>query len=124
MDSISLNPLTPEEDTVEWHSKLLTDKGMLLIDIPMEQEIIVNQTQAMESENFVTDDPFENGQRITTQDLTVPELSSMDCTPPPPATAAAAALTKKTRKRHRSEPCLNELNKIREEKYTCDHYTL
>ena len=103
MDSISLNPLPPEEDTVEWHSKLLTDKGMLLIDIPMEQEIIVNQTQAMESENFVTDDPFENGQRITTQDLTVPELSSMDCTPPPPpppppaeaAAEAAAAQTKK-----------------------------
>ena len=101
MDSISLNPLTPEEDTVEWHSKLLTDKGMLLIDIPMEQEIIVNQTQAMESENFVTDDPFENGQRITTQDLTVPELSSMDCTPPPPppAAAAAAAQTKKNKKK-------------------------
>ena len=100
MDSISLNPLTPEEDTVEWHSKLLTDKGMLLIDIPMEQEIIVNQTQAMESENFVTDDPFENGQRITTQDLTVPELSSMDCTPPPPPPAAAAAAqTKKNKKK-------------------------
>ena len=101
MDSISLNPLPPEEDTVEWHSKLLTDKGMLLIDIPMEQEIIVNQTQAMESENFVTDDPFENGQRITTQDLTVPELSSMDCTPPPPppAAAAAAAQTKKNKKK-------------------------
>ena len=101
MDSISLNPLTPEEDTVEWHSKLLTDKGMLLIDIPMEQEIIVNQTQAMESENFVTDDSFENGQRITTQDLTVPELSSMDCTPPPPppAAAAAAAQTKKNKKK-------------------------
>ena len=98
MDSISLNPLTPEEDTVEWHSKLLTDKGMLLIDIPMEQEIIVNQTQAMESENFVTDDPFENGQRITTQDLTVPGLSSMDCTPPPPAEAAAAQ-TKKNKKK-------------------------
>ena len=101
MDSISLNPLTPEEDTVEWHSKLLTDKGMLLIDIPMEQEIIVNQTQAMESENFVTDDPFENGQRITTQDLTVPELSSMDCTPPPPPppAEAAAAQTKKNKKK-------------------------
>ena len=106
MDSISLNPLPPEEDTVEWHSKLLTDKGMLLIDIPMEQEIIVNQTQAMESENFVTDDPFENGQRITTQDLTVPELSSMDCTPPPPppppaeaAAEAAAAQTKKNKKK-------------------------
>ena len=100
MDSISLNPLTPEEDTVEWHSKLLTDKGMLLIDIPMEQEIIVNQTQAMESENFVTDDSFENGQRITTQDLTVPELSSMDCTPPPPPPAeAAAAQTKKNKKK-------------------------
>ena len=100
MDSISLNPLPPEEDTVEWHSKLLTDKGMLLIDIPMEQEIIVNQTQAMESENFVTDDPFENGQRITTQDLTVPELSSMDCTPPPPPPAAAAAAqTKKNKKK-------------------------
>ena len=101
MDSISLNPLPPEEDTVEWHSKLLTDKGMLLIDIPMEQEIIVNQTQAMESENFVTDDPFENGQRITTQDLTVPELSSMDCTPPPPPppAEAAAAQTKKNKKK-------------------------
>ena len=101
MDSISLNPLPPEEDTVEWHSKLLTDKGMLLIDIPMEQEIIVNQTQAMESENFVTDDPFENGQRITTQDLTVPELSSMDCTPPPPPSPAeaAAAQTKKNKKK-------------------------
>ena len=101
MDSISLNPLTPEEDTVEWHSKLLTDKGMLLIDIPMEQEIIVNQTQAMESENFVTDDPFENGQRITTQDLTVPGLSSMDCTPPPPPppAEAAAAQTKKNKKK-------------------------
>ena len=101
MDSISLNPLTPEEDTVEWHSKLLTDKGMLLIDIPMEQEIIVNQTQAMESENFVTDDPFENGQRITTKDLTVPDLSSMDCTPPPPPppAEAAAAQTKKNKKK-------------------------
>ena len=103
MDSISLNPLPPEEDTVEWHSKLLTDKGMLLIDIPMEQEIIVNQTQAMESENFVTDDSFENGQRITTQDLTVPELSSMDCTPPPPPppppAEAAAAQTKKNKKK-------------------------
>ena len=101
MDSISLNPLTPEEDTVEWHSKLLTDKGMLLIDIPMEQEIIVNQTQAMESENFVTDDSFENGQRITTQDLTVQELSSMDCIPPPPPppAEAAAAQTKKNKKK-------------------------
>ena len=69
----------------------------------MEQEIIVNQTQAMESENFVTDDPFENGQRITTQDLTVPELSSMDCTPPPPPppppAEAAAAQTKKNKKK-------------------------
>ena len=52
MESISLTHLSPEEEvTLEWDSKLLTDKGMLLMDIPMEQEITVNQTQAMESEN-------------------------------------------------------------------------
>ena len=82
MDSKSLTPLSPEEEegTVEWHSKLLTDKGMLVIDTPMEQEISANQTIAMETESFVTNDSFENGQRINTQDLMGPE-SSMECAP-------------------------------------------
>ena len=113
MDSNSLSPLSPEEDTAEWHSNLLTDKGVLVIDIPMEQEITVNQSRAMEDESLVTNESFENAQRITTQDLIVPE-SSMDCALPPPPAAEA----KNPRKRCRSEPCRSEPNKI--EKCICD----
>ena len=114
MESISLTHLSPEEEevTLEWGSKLLTDKGMLVMDIPMEQEITVNQTQAMESENSVNDESLENGQRITTQDLPVPD-PSMDFTP---------ALAKNPKKRYRSEPCISEINKF--EKCVCDNNTI
>ena len=114
MDSKSLTPLSPEEEegTVEWHSKLLTDKGMLVIDTPMEQEISANQTITMETESFVTNDSFENGQRINTQDLMGPE-SSMECAP---------AQAKNPRKRYRNEPCVTELNKF--EKCVCDNNTV
>merc|ERR1711895_400901 len=61
-----------------------TDEGLLVIDIPMEQEIIDDQTRAMESERLATDESFENGQRITTQDLMEHDLSMASATPPPP----------------------------------------
>ena len=98
MESVSLTHLSPEEEiTLEWDPTLLSDKGTLLMNVPMEQEIPLNQTQAMETENFVNDDDneesFESGQRITTQDLPVPELS-MECTP-----ARAKNPKKKTQKR-------------------------
>ena len=116
MESISLTHLYPEEEiTLEWDPKLLSDKGTLLMNVPMEQEINLNQTLAMETENVVNDDEesFESGQRITTQDLPVPE-SSMECMP---------ALAKNPKKRHRSEPSLSELNKITE-KCVCGYNTI
>ena len=105
MESVSLTQLYPEEEiTLEWDPKLLSDKGTLLVNVPMEQE----------TENVVNNDEesFESGQRITTQDLPVPE-SSMECTP---------ALAKNPKKRYRSEPCISELNKF--EKCVCDNNTI
>ena len=81
-----------------------TDEGFLVIDLPMEQEIIEDQAGTMETEGMPTNETFENGQRITTQDLTEPDLST-DCLPP---------INKNPRKRSRSEPCISELNKIRD----------
>ena len=103
MESKALTPLSPEkgeEGTVEWHSKLLTDNGKLVIDTPMEVETSANRTQAMETENFVSNDSFENAQRINTQDLITPELY----------TECGSTQTKNPKKRCRSEPCLSELN--------------